>query len=531
MPLKGRFLGVFAAAATVVWPQAIHADPQLPARDGDQVRLASSVLLDDGMPAASPITVELICQGVTRARTETGESGGFSLALVSAEEAQPDCSLHASLAGYRSGSVPVAEMPDAPSLAAITLQRAGKYQGEAISVTWLGAPESARKAFHSGIREMRRGDEASLTEAARSFEAAAAEYPRYAAAWYELGRLRLAAGDASGARQAFRGAVAADPWFVSPYEPLLLMELGEQNWPEVRRLSEQMLAMNPYLSKASYYRGIASVKLGELETARQAAAAIEQGPEAEQSSPRPDSAAPLTALGAVLFHNERYLQSAIAYNQAERIAPLGELSRFTLATAYIAMDRRHWARPELEKLAAMNPRNAVYPYWLAGVDYFYQWFDDAIAKLRTSIELDPDFAPAYDRLGQCLEGAGNPDEALAAYEKAIMLNKTQGNGSPWAAWHLGSLLHDLGRLSDAEDALREALQNARDSPRVYYDLGVVLRKQGKLKEAREVLLRAAELDPADPKPHYALAEVYRRSGDKRKALAELEEFQGLSGRR
>ena len=112
------------------------------------------------------------------------------------------------------------------------------------------------------------------------------------------------------------------------------------------------------------------------------------------------------------------------------IAPLDELSRFTLATAYIAINRRHWARPELEKLAAMNPENAVYPYWLAGVSYFYQWYDEAIAKLRTSIDLDPDFAPAYDRLGQCLEGAGNTDEALAAYEKAVALNKTQGNGSP-----------------------------------------------------------------------------------------------------
>ena len=250
---------------------------------------------------------------------------------------------------------------------------------------------------------------------------------------------------------------------------------------------------------------------------------------AEQSSLQPDSAALLTALGSVLFHNGRYLQSAIAYNQADQIEPLDELSRFTLANAYIAMDRRHWARPELEKLAAMYPVNAVYPYWLAGVDYFYQWYGQAIAKLRTSIELDPDFAPAYDRLGQCFEGAGRADEAIAAYEKAVALNKGQGRRSPWAAWHLGSLLRDLDRLSDAERALREALRDARDLPQVHYDFGVVLRKQGKLQEAREVLLRAAELDPADPQPHYALAEVYRRSGDKEKALAELEEFRRLKG--
>ena len=122
------------------------------------------------------------------------------------------------------------------------------------------------------------------------------------------------------------------------------------------------------------------------------------------------------------------------------------------------------------------------------MDYFYQWYGEAIAKLRTSIELDPDFAQAYDRLGQCFEGAGKTDEALAAYEKAVALNKAQSGGSHWAAWHMGSLLHDMGRLNDAERTLREALQNARDLPQVHYDFGVVLRKQGKLKEAREVLL-------------------------------------------
>ena len=281
LPPIGRFLGVVAAVSATVWPHGIRAQPQLAASDGDRPRLAGRVLLDDGLPPASPIAVELICEGLTKVRTETDQAGRFGLEFDSPAAAHPGCSLRASLAGYRSASIPVAEMAAAPNQVTIALYRTGKYQGEAISVTWLGTPESAKSAFHSGIRQLRRGSEADFTEAVRLFEAAVTEYPRYAAAWFELGRVRLASGDASGAREAFQGAVSADPWFVSPYEPLLLMELGRQNWRAVRRLSKQMLAMNPYLSEARYHRGIASVSLGELEAARQAATAIERGPEAE----------------------------------------------------------------------------------------------------------------------------------------------------------------------------------------------------------------------------------------------------------
>ena len=49
-------------------------------------------------------------------------------------------------------------------------------------MTWLAAPESAKSAFHVGVRELRRGSEANFTEAVRAFEAAVTEYPRYASA-------------------------------------------------------------------------------------------------------------------------------------------------------------------------------------------------------------------------------------------------------------------------------------------------------------------------------------------------------------
>lgn len=248
----------------------------------------------------------------------------------------------------------------------------------------------------------------------------------------------------------------------------------------------------------------------------------------EAAKGRPESAELFKALGAVSFQNRRYLEAAIAYKKANRITPLDERSRFTLATAYIALERGHWARPELEKLAAEHSRNALYPHWLAGVYYSYNWFDEAVAELGKALALEPDFAAARDRLGLCFEGLGKTDEALEEYERAIRLNDSGGSPSPWPAYHLGSLLHDLGQLEEAEKVLRDALEADSGLAEAHYELGLILHKQRNSSQAVKVLLRAAELDASNPKPHYALSQVYRRLGDKEKALEEIRKFRELT---
>ena len=239
------------------------------------------------------------------------------------------------------------------------------------------------------------------------------------------------------------------------------------------------------------------------------------------------SAQELKREAAEHFENGRFLESAIAYKKADLVTPLDNRSRFTLVTAFIALERGHWARPELEKLIAADPVNPVYPYWLAGVYYSHNWFDEAVVELNKSLALDPDYAAAYDRLGLCLEGLGKDAEALQQYEKAIRLSEGSGESIHWPAYHLGSLLHDLGSLNKAEKALRRALRTAPAMAEAHYELGVVFQKQGKNHDAVKHLRRAAELNPTDPQPHYALAQVYRRMGDKEKAMEEIRRFREL----
>jgi tetratricopeptide (TPR) repeat protein len=245
----------------------------------------------------------------------------------------------------------------------------------------------------------------------------------------------------------------------------------------------------------------------------------------EAINANPNSPQLLVLAAGVFFLDGDYMNTAIAYKKAEKLAPLDDTSRFTLAMAYIALGRREWARPELEKLAAANVKVALYPYWLASLDYDDQKFAAAAENLNRAVSLKPDFVKAHDNLGLNLEALGKFEEAQRAYGEAVRLNRVQKPSSPWPPLNLGVMLLKLGKLDLAEPYLREALELNPKFAEARYRLGILLEKKGKAPEAILELARAAELDAKYPDPLYALARLYRQAGEMEKAQAALAEFQ------
>lgn len=232
-------------------------------------------------------------------------------------------------------------------------------------------------------------------------------------------------------------------------------------------------------------------------------------------------------LGRIFFIDHKYLNAAISLKKAEAIQPLDEKDRFTLAMAYISLERPQWARPELEKLAEASPRDPLYPYWQGRLDYDIQNMPEAAAKFKKAIALDPDFMKAYDNLGLCLEAMGKYDEAIEQYQHAIRLNREHNIHSAWPPLNLGALMAKLNRLPEAEPLFREALQFDANFAQAHYQLGVLLQKEGRTTPAIDELRRAATLDPAYPQPHYALARIYRQAGNLEQAKQELQVFETL----
>jgi tetratricopeptide (TPR) repeat protein len=221
------------------------------------------------------------------------------------------------------------------------------------------------------------------------------------------------------------------------------------------------------------------------------------------------------------------LQCAIALKKAEALAPLNDQDRFTLALAYIILNHQDWARPELEKLAANDPHNALYPYWLGRLDYHAMQFKLAVTRFQKVLELDPHFMKGYDNLGLCYEAMGKYDDAIPIYDEAIRLNREKPNPSPWPPLNLGTLLVKLGKLEDARTALQESLRYDSRFPKAHYQMGLLLEKEKKDEEAIEELHLAINYDPAYPDPHYVLGRIYQRLGDKCQAEAAWNTFQKL----
>jgi tetratricopeptide (TPR) repeat protein len=235
----------------------------------------------------------------------------------------------------------------------------------------------------------------------------------------------------------------------------------------------------------------------------------------------------LRFLASIFFLDGKYLNTAVALKKAEALTPLDDSSRFTLALAYIILNHRDWARPELEQLAKSDPQNPLYPYWLGRLDYDAMQFTSAISHFQKALALDPSYMKTYDNLGLCYEALGKYDEAVKTYQEAIRRNREKPLSSPWPPLNLGTLLIKLGRLEEAEAALKESLRYDARFPQAHYELGLLLEKQKKDDEALAALRQATALNPSYAEPYYALGRIYKRRGEVKNAEAAWATFHKL----
>ena len=248
---------------------------------------------------------------------------------------------------------------------------------------------------------------------------------------------------------------------------------------------------------------------------------------AAEAERQPKSQPLLTTVASIFFLDGKYLNCAVALKKAEALAPLTDRQRFTLALSYIVLNHRDWARPELEKLAAADSENPLYPYWLGRIDYDAMHFKAAVAHLQKALELSPTFMKAYDNLGLAYEGLGQYDEAIRVYQKAVDMNHSVAAPSPWLPLNLGTLLVKLEKLDEAKPYLEESLKYDPRFPKAHYQMGLLLEKQKNDDAALHELEDAAHSDPAYAEPHYLMGRIYTRRGEKSKADAEWQTFQKL----
>jgi len=147
---------------------------------------------------------------------------------------------------------------------------------------------------------------------------------------------------------------------------------------------------------------------------------------------------------------------------------------------------------------------------------------------RQAITADPNCAPAYCDLAAALATQGKLDQAQEAARKALQIRPDYAK----AQYALGWVPMVQGQLNPAEAAsyleraekeFRQASQLDSDDTECQVDLARVCAARGRLEEAATLLERAVVLDRTDAMAHASLAIVHALRRQRDEALRELQE--------
>jgi tetratricopeptide (TPR) repeat protein len=177
-------------------------------------------------------------------------------------------------------------------------------------------------------------------------------------------------------------------------------------------------------------------------------------------------------------------------------------------------------RDYYEKLVAAYPGDERAHFLLAGSYFGLQDYDKTIQEYSKSVEVAPDFAPAYNLLGYALRATGNYPDAEKAFKKYIELIPEDPN--PYDSY--AELLMKMGRFDESIAMYRKALSVDGNFAPSRTGIMTNLMLQGKHEAARAEASNAYEKARNDGERRAALfnrAVTYADEGKFDEAAAEL----------
>jgi tetratricopeptide (TPR) repeat protein len=162
--------------------------------------------------------------------------------------------------------------------------------------------------------------------------------------------------------------------------------------------------------------------------------------------------------------------------------------------------------------------------WRADSGQYLLAFEATVRDGTLSI-LEPAMPPQSDLLQRAVElEETDADAAIAAYERALQLEPSLVE----AHINRGRLLHDTGRLRQAERAYREGLRACGNVALLFYNLGVLLEDMDRRREAAHAYESALHDAPDFADCHYNLALVYEALRRPRDAIRHMAHYRRLS---
>ncbi|MGH7731068.1 MAG: protein kinase domain-containing protein [Candidatus Eiseniibacteriota bacterium] len=199
----------------------------------------------------------------------------------------------------------------------------------------------------------------------------------------------------------------------------------------------------------------------------------------------PDLAEGHTSLGFVLqYHDWDWARADAAYRRAIAINPGYVTARQWYADYLTGMGRLGEAFVEIEHAVELDPLSAVVGTSHGDTFYYARRYDEAIARYRRTLELDPGYFWARLNIGRTLQEMGRQEEAIRTLEEAH---------------------RDAGMSLEASPILAYAWAAAGERARVEAMLPAILERW-----------RAGDVSP------YSIGNIYAALGDRDQAFVWLE---------
>jgi VWFA-related protein len=176
-------------------------------------------------------------------------------------------------------------------------------------------PKEARRAFEKAAEALKskRPD-----EAMRDYERAVTLFPRYAEAWYELGKLQLEHDQPDAARKALESAIQADHRYSEPYMTLAILEHGARHWKQLVEVTDALLRIDAIDFPQAWLLNA----VGNYNN-RNFAAAEKSAREAERLDPRRKFPETWRLLGLILAQRDDFAGEADQFREYLRAVPAG----------------------------------------------------------------------------------------------------------------------------------------------------------------------------------------------------------------
>jgi tetratricopeptide (TPR) repeat protein len=309
--------------------------------------VSGRVVMDTGRPVPEPVTVELNCGMRPLQVIHTDLGGYFTFNLGTGMQSNFDfsaanesptsfgggsratasqgfagslrgCELRVSVAGYHPINQIITQHMDTGrvEVGTLRLQRIAETSGSAISVSSLLVPDDARKEYERAIKDLQNKNQKSARD---HLAKAIAKHDEYAAAWYQLGRIDLSAGDRPKAAQAFERAIGIDPQYSPPYMDLAMLHVQDQQWQAAVETTTKVLAMDSSLGYASFLQAVGNFNLNQFDAAEESARVAEKMP--HENIPQVHA-----LLADIVLRQERYVEAVAEMRKYLEEAPQGQFA-------------------------------------------------------------------------------------------------------------------------------------------------------------------------------------------------------------